>query len=101
MIAIAFGVEGPTIVWWKLSNSTKFFAQAHMNGIVSQSIVAQIGLGLLLGRRADRRLAVLRRPVTICPHRPLGRQAFLVHRIAIVLGDLLDKSMPFAMPWCA
>ena len=38
MIAIAFGVDGPTIVWWKLSNRTKFFAQLHMNGIVSQSI---------------------------------------------------------------
>ena len=38
MIAIAFGVDGPTIVWWKLSNSTKFFAHDHMNGIVSQSI---------------------------------------------------------------
>ena len=37
MIAIAFGVDGPTTVWWKLSNRTKFFAQLHMNGIVSQS----------------------------------------------------------------
>ena len=38
MMAIALGVDGPTIVWRKLSNSTKFFAHDHMNGIVSQSI---------------------------------------------------------------
>ena len=35
--AIALGVEGPIVVWRKLSNRTKCFAHFHRNGMVSQS----------------------------------------------------------------
>ena len=35
--AMALGVEGPLIVMWKLSITTKRSAYCHMNGMVSQS----------------------------------------------------------------
>ena len=37
IMAIAFGVDGPVAVWWKLSNSAKRSAYCHRNGMVSQS----------------------------------------------------------------
>src|SRR5208282_348220 len=37
IMAIAFGVDGPVAVWWKLSNRTNWSAYCHMKGIVSQS----------------------------------------------------------------
>ena len=88
IIAIAFGVDGPVAVWWKLSNNTKRSAYCHRNGIVSQStcdittspfcLVCSVGF------------AVGARPLafTIGAATPEASarvvQSFLVERIAVV-----------------
>ena len=38
IMAMAFGVDGPMVVWKTLSNRVKRLAQFHMKGMVSQSL---------------------------------------------------------------
>ena len=98
MMAIAFGVDGPMIVWWKLSNRTKFFAQDHMNGMVSQSRwLRSVSPACFCARVTAVGAAPLE--VTMGPPGRGGRQALLVHRVAVVRRDAAGStSRSLAMP---